>query len=108
MKYTILEKKENEDFASILINDGKFLGVIYQYGQVTPTIDDTKDECLLSFEYDIIQGSDIYTPEDLKCEPLGSELGDVVGDILLDILESSLEESQAESHEFLPDGTGTV
>ena len=49
--------RENEDFASIMIKDGKFKDVIYNYGKVSiPEEDKLNDDGTLPFyfEYNII------------------------------------------------------
>ena len=80
--------QENEDFASIMIKDGKFKDVIYNYGKVSiPEEDNLNDDGTLpfSFEYTIIDNVGIPR------ENFGEDFFTLIGDILVDIINEQSE-----------------
>ena len=81
--------QENEDFASIMIKDGKFKDVIYNYGNVsTPEEDNLNEDGTLpfSFEYTIIDNVGIPR------ENFEEDFFTLIGDILVDIIDEQSEE----------------
>ena len=81
--------QENEDWASIMIKDGKFKDVIYNYGKVSiPEEDKLNDDGTLPFrfEYNIIDN--VGVPR----EEFGEEFFTLIGDILVDIIHDQSEE----------------
>ena len=79
--------QENEDFASIMIKDGKFKDVIYNYGKVSlPEEEDEKGNMPFRFEYNIIDNVGIQREE------FGEEFFTLIGDILVDIIHEQSEE----------------
>ena len=81
--------QENEDFASIMIKDGKFKDVIYNYGKVSiPEEDNLNEDGTLpfSFEYTIIDNVGIPR------ENFGEDFFILIGDILVDIIHEQSEE----------------
>ena len=81
--------QENEDWASIMIKDGKFKDVIYNYGKVSiPEEDHLNEDGTLPFrfEYNIIDNVGI--PRDNFDE----EFFTLIGDILVDIIHEQSEE----------------
>ena len=85
----MLVSQENEDFASIMIKDGKFKDVIYNYGKVSiPEEDNLNDDGTLpfSFEYTIIDNVGIPR------ENFGEDFFILIGDILVDIIDEQSEE----------------
>ena len=81
--------QENEDFASIMIKDGKFKDVIYNYGKVSiPEEDNLNEDGTLpfSFEYTIIDNVGIPR------ENFGEDFFTFIGDILVDIIDEQSEE----------------
>ena len=81
--------QENEDFASIMIKDGKFKDVIYNYGKVSiPEEDNLNDDGTLPFrfEYNIIDNVGIPREE------FDEEFFVLIGDILVDIIHEQSEE----------------
>ena len=86
----MLVSQENEDFASIMIKDGKFKDVIYNYGKVSiPEEDNLNDDGTLpfSFEYTIIDNVGIPR------ENFGEDFFTLIGDILVDIIDEQSEEN---------------
>ena len=80
--------QEDEDFASIMIKDGKFKDVIYNYGKVSiPEEDNLNDDGTLpfSFEYTIIDNVGIPR------ENFGEDFFTLIGDILVDIINEQSE-----------------
>ena len=87
-RYTFVSQ-ENEDFASIMIKDGKFKDVIYNYGKVSiPEEDKLNDDGTLPFrfEYNIIDNVGIPREE------FDEEFFVLIGDILVDIIREQSEE----------------
>ena len=81
--------REDEDFASIMIKDGKFKDVIYNYGKVSiPEEDNLNEDGTLpfSFEYTIIDNVGIPR------ENFGEDFFILIGDILVDIIDEQSEE----------------
>ena len=81
--------QENEDFASIMIKDGKFKDVIYNYGKVSiPEEDNLNEDGTLPFrfEYNIIDNVGIPR------ETFGEDFFTLIGDILVDIIHEQSEE----------------
>ena len=81
--------QENEDWASIMIKDGKFKNVIYNYGKVSiPEEDKLNDDGTLPlhFEYTIIDN------EGVPREEFDEEFFVLIGDILVDIIHEQSEE----------------
>ena len=87
--YMFVSRKD-EDFASIMIKDGKFKDVIYNYGKVSiPEEDNLNDDGTLpfSFEYTIIDNVGIPR------ENFGEDFFTLIGDILVDIIDEQSEEN---------------
>ena len=83
--------RKDEDFASIMIKDGKFKDVIYNYGKVSiPEEDNLNEDGTLpfSFEYTIIDNVGISR------EDFGEEFFILIGDILVDIIDDQLKENK--------------
>ena len=81
---------DDEDFASIMIKDGKFKDVIYNYGKVSiPEEDNLNEDGTLpfSFEYTIIDNVGIPR------ETFGEDFFTLIGDILVDIIDEQSEEN---------------
>ena len=86
-RYTFVSRKD-EDFASIMIKDGKFKDVIYNYGKVSiPKEDNLNEDGTLpfSFEYTIIDNVGIPR------ENFGEDFFTLIGDILVDIINEQSE-----------------
>ena len=87
----IFVSRENEDFASIMIKDGKFKDVIYNYGKVSlPEEEDENGNMPFRFEYNIIDNVGIPREE------FGEEFFTLIGDILVEIIDEQLEEENLE------------
>ncbi len=81
--------REDEDFASIMIKDGKFKDVIYNYGKVSiPEEDNLNEDGTLPFrfEYNIIDNVGISREE------FDEGFFTLIGDILVDIIHEQSEE----------------
>ena len=88
-RYMFVSRKD-EDFASIMIKDGKFKDVIYNYGKVSiPEEDNLNEDGTLpfSFEYTIIDNVGIPR------ENFGEDFFTLIGDILVDIIDEQSEEN---------------
>ena len=87
--YMFVSRKD-EDFASIMIKDGKFKDVIYNYGKVSIPEEDNLNEdgtLLFSFEYTILDNVGIPR------ENFGEDFFTLIGDILVDIIDEQSEEN---------------
>ena len=90
--YTFVSKGD-DDWASVMIKDGKYEGIIYQYGKVSiPESEDENGNMPLSFKYNIIDYSG-HNQEDLESSV---EFKNTLGDILVEILDEQLETGNLE------------
>ena len=81
--------QENEDFASIMIKDGKFKDVIYNYGKVSiPEEDNLNEDGTLPFRFEYTIIDNVGIPR----EEFNEEFFTLIGDILIDIIEGQSEE----------------
>ena len=81
--------RKDEDFASIMIKDGKFKDVIYNYGKVSIPEEDNLNEdgtLLFRFEYTILDNVGIPR------ENFGEDFFTLIGDILVNIIDKQSEE----------------
>ena len=68
-----------EEQTCIGINKGKYAGVVYKYGTVTPI--EENGALTMKFEYDIIENNAI--PRD----QFGDEFFNLIGDILVEVID---------------------
>ena len=81
--------REDEDFASIMIKDGKFKDVIYNYGRVSiPEEDNLNEDGTLPFRFEYTIIDNVGIPRDNFDE----EFFTLIGDILVDIIHEQSEE----------------
>ena len=81
--------QENEDFASIMIKDGKFKDVIYNYGKVSiPEEDNLNEDGTLPFRFEYTILDNVGIPR----ENFGEDFFILIGDILVDIISEQSEE----------------
>ena len=81
--------QENEDWASIMIKDGKFKDVIYNYGKVSiPEEDKLNDDGTLPFHFEYTIIDNVGVPR----EEFDEEFFTLIGDILVDIISEQSEE----------------
>ena len=87
-RYTFVSQ-ENEDFASIMIKDGKFKDVIYNYGKVSiPEEDNLNEDGTLPFRFEYTIIDNVGVPR----EEFDEEFFTLIGDILVDIIHEQSEE----------------
>ena len=87
-RYTFVSQ-ENEDFASIMIKDGKFKDVIYNYGKVSiPKEDNINEDGTLPFRFEYTIIDNVGIPR----ENFGEDFFILIGDILVDIIHEQSEE----------------
>ena len=87
-RYMFVSRKD-EDFASIMIKDGKFKDVIYNYGKVSiPEEDNLNEDGTLSFSFEYTIIDNIGTPR----ENFEEDFFTLIGDILVDIIDEQSEE----------------
>ena len=90
--YTFVSRGK-EQWASIMVTQGKYEGIIYQYGKVSiPESEDENGNMPLSFKYNIIDYSG-HNQEDLESSV---EFKNTLGDILVEILDEQLEADNLE------------
>ena len=83
--------QKDAKFASVMIKDGKFKDVIYNYGKVSlPEEEDENGNMPFRFEYNIIDNVGIPREE------FGEEFFTLIGDILVEIIVEQLEEENLE------------
>ena len=81
--------REDEDFASIMIKDGKFKDVIYNYGKVSiPEEDNLNEDGTLPFRFEYTIIDNVGIPRD----NFGEDFFILIGDILVDIIHEQSEE----------------
>ena len=86
--YTFVSQ-EDEDFASIMIKDGKFKDVIYNYGKVSiPKEDNLNEDGTLPFRFEYTIIDNVGIPRD----NFGEDFFILIGDILVDIIDEQSEE----------------
>jgi len=80
---------DDEDFASIMIKDGKFKDVIYNYGKVSiPEEDNLNEDGTLPFRFEYTIIDNVGIPR----ETFGEDFFTLIGDILVDIIHEQSEE----------------
>ena len=85
--------REDEDFASIMIKDGKFKDVIYNYGKVSiPEEDNLNEDGTLPFRFEYTIIDNVGIPR----ETFGEDFFTLIGDILVEIIDEQLEEENLE------------
>ena len=85
----MLVSQENKDFASIMIKDGKFKDVIYNYGKVSiPEEDNLNEDGTLPFRFEYTIIDNVGIPRD----NFGEDFFILIGDILVDIIHEQSEE----------------
>ena len=86
--YTFVSQ-EDEDFASIMIKDGKFKDVIYNYGKVSiPEEDNLNEDGTLPFRFEYTIIDNVGIPR----EKFDEEFFTFIGDILVDIISDQSKE----------------
>jgi len=81
--------QENKDFSSIMIKDGKFKDVIYNYGKVSiPEEDNLNEDGTLPFRFEYTIIDNVGIPR----ENFGEDFFILIGDILVDIIHEQSEE----------------
>ena len=81
--------EDDEDFASIMIKDGKFKDVIYNYGKVSiPEEDNLNEDGTLPFRFEYTIIDNVGIPR----ETFGEDFFTLIGDILVDIIHEQSEE----------------
>ena len=87
-RYMFVSQKD-EDFASIMIKDGKFKDVIYNYGKVSiPEEDNLNEDGTLPFRFEYTILDNVGIPR----ENFGEDFFTLIGDILVDIIHEQSEE----------------
>ena len=82
--------RKDEDFASIMIKDGKFKDVIYNYGKVSiPEEDNLNEDGTLPFRFEYTIIDNVGIPR----ENFGEDFFTFIGDILVDIIDDQPEEN---------------
>jgi hypothetical protein len=77
--FSYIENSKYPDQTCIGINSGKYAGVVYKYGTVTPI--EKNNQLTMQFEYDIIENNAIPR------EQFGDEFFKLLGDILVEIID---------------------
>ena len=87
-RYTFVSQ-EDEDFSSIMIKNGKFKDVIYNYGTVSiPEENNLNADGTLPFRFEYTIVDNVGIPRD----NFGEDFFTLIGDILVDIIHEQSEE----------------
>ena len=78
-RYSYIESPNHPKQTCIGINEGKYAGVIYKYGKVTPIEKD--GTATLQFEFDILENNGL--PKDV----FNKEFFTYIGDILVEVID---------------------
>mgnify|MGYP003671332881 FL=1 len=90
--YTFVSKGK-EQWASIMLTNGEYEGVIYQYGKVSvPEEEDENGNMPLSFKYNVLD----YNGHDQEDLESSDNFRNTLGDILVEILDEQLEANNLE------------
>ena len=92
VKWSWVTRKEDKQ-ASLRISEGKFEGVVYQYGKVVLPVEQEmngKGDLPFKFEYSILDNANIDRKE------FGEEFFTIIGDILVQIIDEQLQEENLE------------
>lgn len=87
IKYDYVEDKDDTGLECVKIMEGKYEGLVYQYGTVSFHEDEENDIASVSFDYRIVE--DVEDKDD-------NELKEVLGNILVDILEEHVNDIDEE------------
>lgn len=79
-KYVVLEAKDKDGLCPIMITEGPFESYVYTYDVVRMS-----DDGVLSFNYEILEGSDDYDTELFK---------QTIGDILVSMVMESVDDDR--------------
>ncbi len=82
-KYDFVPDKKDKTLECVRILEGKYKGMIYQYGTASFEENNNEDNALLSFNYRIVESVEDVDPDELQ---------EILGDILVDILDEHVEE----------------
>ena len=78
-KFSYIHTEKHPEQTCIGINEGKFAGVVYKYGTITPI---EKDGVLtMQFEFDIVENNAIPR------EQFDDEFFTLIGDILMEVID---------------------
>jgi len=80
--FSYIESPAHPDQTCIGINTGKFAGVVYKYGSITPI--EENGGLTMQFEFDILENNSIPRDE------FDDEFFKLIGDILMEILDEKL------------------
>ena len=95
-KYKFVSR-ENEKWASIMLTEGKFKDVIFNYGKVSVPNEDEKDangNLSFQFEYNILDNVGIDRNK------FGNDFFTLIGDILVDIINEQTENYNYDSEDI--------
>lgn len=96
-KYKVLEQKDEDSTATILITEGKFEGFAYNYGVVKVREDEETDQAFLSYDYNLLEAPESYEIVDEFKDK--EEFEQLIGDILVDVIATSIEMKDADRNE---------
>tara|TARA_Y100000748_G_C15412886_1_gene456199 strand:- start:570 stop:866 length:297 start_codon:yes stop_codon:yes gene_type:complete len=85
--------REGDKQASLRIGEGKFNGVVYQYGKVALPQEseiNSKGDLPFKFEYTILDNAN------MNREEFGEDFFTLIGDILVNIIDEQLQENNLE------------
>lgn len=92
-KYSFVEAPDN--FWGIRLDDTKYKGVIYRYGEIKFKGEDADGNGIMSFEYDILDPAGFR-----KEELVGEDIDHILGTILTEVIIESLKAKEANEHDI--------
>lgn len=88
VKWQLVENENVEDQWGVMIMDGKYEGLVYNYGNVR-FLEKDGDDAILQFEYNVLEKIDIDM-ENLSEED-HAEFRKMIGDILVELIEDAVD-----------------
>ena len=97
VKWQLVENKEVENQWGVMIEDGKYAGLVYSYGNVR-FLEKDGDDAILQFEYNVLEKIDIDM-ENLS-EDDHVEFRKMIGDILVELIEDAVDYKSKQNEQF--------
>ena len=98
VKWQLVENQQSEEKQwGVLIEDGKYAGLVYGYGNVR-FLEKDGDDAVLQFDYDVLEPIDIdvnnLSEEDYE------EFRTMIGDILVSLIEDAVDYKSKQNEQF--------
>src|SRR6056300_1539926 len=97
VKWQLVENDDVKDQWGVMITDGKYKGLVYNYGNVR-FLERDNDDAILQFEYNVLEKIDIDM-ENLS-EDDHVEFRKMIGDILVELIEDAVDYKSKQNEQF--------